>query len=96
MVVVTNPAEYSFVKFRNSTTTGKKYDAMLYNKKAKRYMIVPFGSAEYPQYEDQTGLGTYSHLNTFSKERRRLYKLRHEKTRHNKFSSSWFSDRYLW
>ena len=96
MVVVSNPADYSFVKFRNSTTKSKKYDAVLYNKKAKRYMIVPFGSPEYSQYEDKTGMGTYSHLNTYNKERRRLYRLRHAGEEKNKFSSGWFALKYLW
>jgi hypothetical protein len=96
MVVVKNPADYSFVKFENSNTKGKKYDAVLYNKKAKQYKIVPFGSVDYPQYEDKTGLGTYSHLNTYNKERRRLYRLRHAGEDKNKFSSGYFSLKCLW
>ena len=32
----------------------------------------------------------------YADNRRRLYKIRHEKTRHKKFSPSWFSDRILW
>lgn len=96
MVVVDNPNDFTFVKFQKSNTKDKKYDALLYNKKAKRYKTIPFGSVRYSHYEDQTGLGLYSHLNTFNKERRRLYKIRHNNTRFNKFSSSWFADKYLW
>jgi hypothetical protein len=96
MVVVKNPADYSFVKFEKSNTKGKKYDAVLYNKKAKQYKTVPFGSVDYPQYEDKTGLGHYSHMNTYDKERRRLYRLRHAGEDKNKFSSGYFSLKYLW
>lgn len=96
MVVITNPADYSFVKFQKSKTKSKKYDAVLYNKKAKRFKNVPFGSVGYSQYEDNTGLGTYSHLNTYNKERRRLYRLRHAGEDKNKFSSGYFSLKYLW
>ena len=96
MVVVTNPEDYSFVKFEKSNNKSKKYDAVLYNKKAKRYKIVPFGDVDYPQYEDRTGLQLYTHLNTYSKERRRLYRLRHEGEDKNRFSSGWFSLKYLW
>jgi hypothetical protein len=96
MVVLDNPAEYTFVKFEKSTAKGKKYDALLYNKRAKQYKRIPFGSVDYPQYEDKTGLGLYSHLNTYNKERRRLYKQRHHGEDKNKFSSGWFALRYLW
>lgn len=96
MVVVKNPADYSFVKFEKSNTKGKKYDAVLYNKKAKQYKIVPFGDVGYSHYEDKTGMGTYSHLNTYNKERRRLYRLRHAGEDKNKFSSGFFALRFLW
>ena len=88
MVVIQNPEQYKFLMFHESGTKNKKYDAILMHKKTKKIKLVPFGDVSYPQYEDQTGLGLYSHMNTFDKERRRLYKIRHENTRHNKFSSS--------
>ena len=96
MVVIENPEQYKFLMFHESGTKNKKYDAILMHKKTRKIKLVPFGDVSYPQYEDQTGLGLYSHMNTFDKERRRLYKIRHENTRHNKFSSSWFADRFLW
>lgn len=96
MVVVANPDDYSFVKFQRSKTKRKKYDAVLFNKKAKRYKNVPFGDTAYKHYEDKTGLGLYSHLNTYDKERRRLYRLRHAGEDNNKFSSGWFALKYLW
>ena len=96
MVVIENPEQYKFLMFHESGTKNKKYDSILMHKKTRKIKLVPFGDVSYPQYEDQTGLGLYSHMNTFDKERRRLYKIRHENTRHNKFSSSWFADRFLW
>ena len=96
MVVIQNPEQYKFLMFHESGTKNKKYDAILMHKKTKKIKLVPFGDVSYPQYEDQTGLGLYSHMNTFDKERRRLYKIRHENTRHHKYSSSWFADRFLW
>lgn len=32
----------------------------------------------------------------YADNRRRLYKIRHQKTRHKKGTPSWFSDRILW
>jgi hypothetical protein len=96
MVVVENPNDYSFVMFEKSQNPSKKYDAVLYNKKAKKYKRVPFGDVNYQQYEDKTGLGLYSHLNHYDKERRRLYKNRHKGEDRNKFSSGFFSMRFLW
>ena len=96
MVVINNPDQYKFLLFNESGGKNKKYDAVLMHKKTKKLKLVPFGDVRYPHYEDQTGLGLYSHMNTYNKERRRLFKIRHENTRHNKFSSSWFADRFLW
>ena len=96
MVVIPNPTDFKFVKFERSTSKGKKYDALLYNKKANKYKRVPFGDVDYPHYEDKTGLGDYTHLNTYSKERRRLYRIRHQGEDKKKFSSGYFSLRFLW
>lgn len=95
-MIVDNPEQYKFLMFQKSKTKNKKYDAVLMHKNKQKIKLVPFGSVFYSQYEDQTGLGLYSHMNTYDKERRRLYKIRHNNTRHNKFSSSWFADRFLW
>ena len=96
MVVIENPDNYSFIKFQKSNTKSKKYDAVLYNKQLKKFKNVPFGAIGYSQYEDNTGLGLYSHLNTHNKERRRLYRLRHAGEEKRKYSSGWFSLKYLW
>jgi hypothetical protein len=66
----------------------KKYYAMVGNRK------VYFGDSRYEQYYDK--MGHYSHLNHNNKERRKRYKQRHEKDRHNKGSAGWFADQILW
>jgi hypothetical protein len=37
-----------------------------------------------------------THGKTYAKKRRRLYKMRHEKDRHVKWSRGWLSDKLLW
>lgn len=66
----------------------KKYYAMVGNRK------VYFGAYGYEHYHDK--LGYYSDWNHWDKDRRRRYKIRHEKDRHNKGSAGWFSDQILW
>jgi len=82
--------------FRKSKNSKKKYDAIIYNNKTKKYKVVSFGAIGYQQYKDKTGLNIYSHLDHLDKERRRLYRLRHQHTFKKKFSPSYFSFYYLW
>jgi hypothetical protein len=69
--------EYKFIKFEKSDRLGKKYNAIIENKKTKKRVKIPFGSAAYQQYKDKTVLNLYKHLNHNDKNRRRLYKSRH-------------------
>lgn len=96
MVVIDNPVEYTFVKFRKSNTKNKKYDAILRHKETGRKRTVPFGDKRYEQYKDITGLGIYSSKNHLDKERRKNYRKRHFETSRKKFSSSYFSYNFLW
>ena len=89
-------SDLKFLRFEKSNRKNKKYVAILFNKKTKRINKVHFGSSLYEQYKDKTGLKLYSHKDHLDKERRKRYKARHEKTRHKKYSASWFSDKYLW
>jgi hypothetical protein len=57
---------------------------------------VHFGDTRYQHYRDRTPLRLYSHLNHGDAARRRNFKSRHERTRHVKYSASWFADNYLW
>lgn len=71
-----------------SDKPNKKYFAKVGNRK------IYFGDSSYEHYYDK--MGYYSHLNHGDKERRRLFKSRHEKYRHKIGSASWLSDQILW
>lgn len=71
-----------------SNLKNKKYYALVNNRK------VHFGDSRYQHYTDK--MGYWEHLNHYDKERRRRYKIRHEKDRHNKGSAGWFADQILW
>ena len=55
-MIVENPNDYRFIKFVKSHLAGKKYDAVLMNKKTERLRYVPFGDSSMEQYKDSTGL----------------------------------------
>jgi len=67
-----------------SSNRNKKID--VYKKVAT---IGANGMNDYPTYIKKNGI-------QFAKTRRRLYKIRHEKDRHVKFSNGWFADKLLW
>jgi len=79
-----------------SEKKGKKYDAILMNKKTNKIKRVPFGDIRYQQYKDATPLKLYKHLDTDDKQRRRIYRFRHAGEDKNKFSSGYFALKYLW
>lgn len=78
--------------FRKSSRKHKKY--MAYVPQLDKW--VHFGDNRYEQYEDRTPLRLYARQNHHDPERRRLFKIRHENTRHVKYSPSWFADQFLW
>jgi len=89
--------EYKFIKFEKSDRLGKKYNAIIENKKTKKRVKIPFGSATYQQYFDRTGLHLYTDLNHNDKNRRRLYKSRHMVfIKPGYYSPGDFSMRFLW
>lgn len=69
---------YKFLRFEKSKRPGKKYDAVLKNKKTGGEKRVPFGDSNYEQYKDSTGLGLYSKKNHLDKQRRDNYRSRHQ------------------
>ena len=70
-----------------STNKTKKIDVF---KKGKKIASVgAYGMNDYPTYMKKNGPA-------FAKTRRRLYKMRHEKDRHQKGSRGWFADKLLW
>jgi hypothetical protein len=89
--------EYTFVRFQKSNRKGKKYDAVLKNKKTKRETRIPFGQLGYQHYRDSTGLGIYSNLNHNDDKRRKSYKARHSVyIKSSMYSAGYFSMKYLW
>lgn len=89
--------EYKFLRFQRSGTKGKKYDAILENKKTGIMVIVPFGDKKYQHYKDTTGLGLYKKLDHKDENRRRLYSLRHSVfLKDGMFSPGYFSFWFLW
>lgn len=90
-------SEYKLKGFRKSKMEGKKYDALLENKNTGREKVFHFGALGYEQYKDSTGLGLYTHLDHLDPNRRRLYKIRHNKDiKPGYYSSGYFALRFLW
>lgn len=95
-MIVDKPREYRLLKFTRSQTRGKKYDAVLLNKRTRREKRVPFGAIGYEQYLDSTGQGLFSGSNHGDPKRRKNYRTRHAGENKRKFSSGYFSWKYLW
>lgn len=95
-MIVENPNDYKFLKFEISHLKNKKYNAVLLNKKTGREKRVPFGSIGYQQYRDSTGLNIFSTDDHLDKDRRDRYRQRHKGEEKNKFSSGYFSYKFLW
>lgn len=96
MVVIKNPNEYIFVKFRKSNRKHKKYDAILKHRHTGRQRTVSFGDVRYEHFKDSTGIGAWSHKDHGDAKRRKSYRQRHSATARSKYSSSWFAYHYLW
>lgn len=93
---IKDPNDYVLVGFEKSHLHAKKYNALLRNTKNHAMKRVPFGASSYEHYQDTTGLGLWSHKDHKDKERRRLYRARHNGEEKHKFSSGYFSWKYLW
>lgn len=75
------------VELRQSSNPKKKIDVYKNDKK-----IVSIGAIEYQDYPTfMKSMGK-----TYADERRRLYKIRHNKTRGIKNTASWWADKILW
>ena len=89
--------EYKLLGFLPSNKKDKMYSAVLENKKTKKIKYMDFGSRNYGNYRDITGLNLYPQLIHNDKERRRLFRSR---MKHNLkdgfYSSSFFAYKYLW
>jgi len=76
------------VVVKPSSVKGKKID--VFNKKGEKLASVgAIGYSDYPTFIKEKGL-------TYAKERRRLYKERHDKDRHEKGTAGYWADKLLW
>jgi len=91
---ITNPEDYTFLRFEIATDGIHKYNGILLNKKTNQEKKIPFGALGYEQYFDK--IGHYKEYNHNDVNRRRLYRLRHKGEDKFKFSSGWFSMKFLW
>ena len=95
-MIVDQPKNYQLLGFEKSRTRYKKYDALLKNKRDGSIKRVPFGDARYPQYKDKVPLALYKDKDHGDPKRRMRYRARHNGEDKNKFSSGYFSWKYLW
>ena len=80
------------VEVKPSQDKSKKIDVFRQAKNKTLKKIASVGAAgmsDYPTYMKTKGI-------TFAKTRRRLYKMRHERDRHTKWSRGWLADKLLW
>ena len=75
------------VKIKLSTNKTKKID--VYKDARKIASVGANGMNDFPTYIQTKGL-------KFAKTRRRLYRIRHNKDRHVKWSNGWLADKLLW
>ena len=76
------------VTVKPSTVKGKKID--VFNKKGEKLASIGYlGMGDYPTFVRKKGL-------EYAEQRRRLYKMRHEKDRHKRGSAGYFADQLLW
>jgi hypothetical protein len=75
------------VTIKLSTNKNKKID--VYKDARKIASVGANGMNDYPTYIQTKGI-------KFAKTRRKLYRLRHNKDRHIKWSNGWLADKLLW
>jgi hypothetical protein len=75
------------VTVKPSTNKTKKID--VYKRDKKIASVGANGMNDFPTYIKKRGMN-------YAKTRRRLYKMRHERDRHTKWSRGWLADKLLW
>ena len=75
------------LEVKPSTNKTKKID--IYKKGKKIASVGANGMNDYPTYMKLKGV-------KYAKTRRRLYKIRHDKDRHEKWTNGWLADKLLW
>jgi len=94
-------SDYKLLKFERSKRAGKKYDAILQNKKTGKVVRVPFGAEKMQQYRDATPLKLYKSQDHLDETRRKAFRNRFRRLIKNKdynryYSPIFFSTEYLW
>jgi hypothetical protein len=76
------------VTVKPSKTKGKKID--VFNKDGDRIAVIgALGYGDYPTFIKEYG-------KSYADNRRKQYKIRHEKDRHVRGSNGWYADKLLW
>jgi len=75
------------VVVKPSSVAGKKID--VYKGSIKVASVGALGYSDYPTYTKNMG-------KKYADERRRLYKIRHQKDRLKKETNGWYADQLLW
>ena len=75
------------VTVKHSTNKTKKID--VFKNGAKVASVGAYGMNDFPTYIKKNGM-------KFAKTRRRLYRIRHEKDRHEKGTPGYYADKLLW
>jgi hypothetical protein len=75
------------LRVKPSSNKTKKID--VYKQDKKIASVGAYGMNDYPTYIQKRGA-------KYAKTRRRLYRQRHEKDRHIKWSRGWLADQLLW
>ena len=89
--------DYKLLGYEKATRKGKMYNALLERKKDKKIIRVPFGSSDYDNFRDLTGLNLYIRLLDGDKKRRTLYRARHKKDlKDGCYSAGYFIYVILW
>jgi hypothetical protein len=74
------------VKFMKSARKGKKYSAIVENRKTRKQRVVHFGATGYQQYKDRTPLGLYKARDHGDRKRMQNYFSRHSGTKTRKLA----------
>lgn len=72
-----------------SPSDNPKYKLRVTTKQGKTIYCGALGYADYPTYIKTRG-------KKYAQTRRRLYKMRHERDRHQKGTRGWYADQLLW
>ena len=89
--------DWTLIGFEISKKKGKMYNAILINNKNDKIKEMAFGSKNYENFSDLTGLDAYPHLIHGDEKRKKSYRARHKGfLKKGFYSPSFFSYAFLW